>query len=242
MDRRKVVLGVGLLASVGLLPGTGAAQPARDREVPPELESRSKRPTSRRPGKPAKGAGNVRIKGNRLVLTNRPASPGEATTTGGYDGVTPGLPRMPRIHLPRAAHKRCYLTWTGFQMLPTGSRIFLQFNRKPAFAMTNVADSLRIQLKGCRVASWNNTRPLVTRFFKTPVKSARVRQFRGSTELRILLKKSVAARTRTVRLQGWHYLFVTFRHTHSGWTAVRAPKHRRRSKGRKGARRGPQAR
>jgi len=241
MERTRVVLAVGLLASVGLLPGTGAAQPARDPEVPPEMRRRP--PPSPRTGKPGKGSTkHVGIKGNRLVLTNR-STKGRPGTTGGYDGVTPGLPKMPRIRLPRAASKRCYLTWTGFQMLPTGSRIFLQFNRKPTYTITNVAGSLTVRLKGCRVASWNNTRPLYTRFFPTPVRFARVRRRRGNTELRILLKKRVAARSQVMHLQGWYYLFVSFRHTRTRWTRVRkGTRIARPPRRHKRALRGPRAR
>lgn len=149
-----------------------------------------------------------------------------AAPAGGYRGVTPGLPGMPRIHLPKNAQSRCYLTWTGFQLLPTGSRVFLQFNKKPTVKKTVKGAGLTIELPGCGVASWNNTRPLYTRYFPTPVRYARVRKRGKATRMTVLLKKPVTARTRVTKLQGWYYLFITFRHTRSAW----APRIRRRSR------------
>lgn len=168
-------------------------------------------------------------------------SEAQAAPAGGYRGVTPGLPGMPRIHLPKGAQKRCYLTWTGFQLLPTGSRLFLQLNKKPTVNMTVKRAALTIKLPGCRVANWNNTRPLYTRYFPTPVRYARVRRRGKATWMTVLLKKPMTARTRVVRLQGWYYLFITFRHTRSGWAPrIRRPSRRTRRPKRKGSkRRGP---
>jgi len=174
-----------------------------------------------------------------ILLTNGPAT--GSGSTGDYRGVTPGLPRMPRIHLPKNANKRCYLTWTGFQLLPTGSRLFLQFNKKPTVIKTVKGAALTIKLPGCGVANANNTRPLYTRYFPTPVRYARVRRHHKATWMTVLLKKPVAARSRVVRLQGWYYLFVTFQHTGSGWAPrIRRPRPRtRRPKRKRRGRRGP---
>ncbi len=207
------------LTVLGLLLAGPQAQAAPKRELPPDLGPRH-RAVKKRPAK-------------RVVLSNR-----HPTTTGGYNGVTPGLPRMPRIHLPRNHKKRCYLTWTGFQLLPTGSRIFLQFNKRPKVIKTAKGASLTIKLPGCRVANWNNTRPLYTRYFPTPVRYARVRRRGKSTYMTVLLKKPVVARTLVTRLQGWYYLFISFRHTKLGWTyKYKRPKRRTHRRKRKPKRR-----
>lgn len=177
----------------------------------------------------------------RVLLTNRVVTrPGQPT---GYHGVTPGLPRMPPFHLPKDAKKRCYLTWTGFQMLPTGSRVFLQLTKRPKVKTTAKGAALTVTLSGCRVANWNNTRPLYTRYFPTPVRYARVHRRGRSTVMTVLFKRAVATRTRVVQLQGYYYVFLSFRHTRSGW-APRVRRTRRSRRGRprrrRSTRRGPQ--
>lgn len=221
-----------VLSLVGLILVWSDAHAAPEREVPPDLARRRAQATRTRQAPPRRTRKRVLLT-NRTVTRSAPAS--------GYHGVIPGLPYMPRIHLPRNAAKRCYLTWTGFQLLPTGSRLFLQFNRRPTVQKTVKGASLTIKLPGCRVASWNNTRPLYTRYFPTPVRYARVRRRGKATVMTVLLKKPVAARTRVVRLQGWYYLFISFRHTRSGWTVrSRRPSRRtKRTKRKRPRRRGP---
>lgn len=187
-----------------LWPGEALARkPARPRA--------SRHPATRRPTP------------RRLVLTgSRPAA------VGGYSGVTPGLPRMPRIHLPREAAKRCYITWTGFQLLPGGSRVFVQFNRRPGHRVASMGTRIAVTLGGCRVASWNNTRPLLTQFFPTPVRSVDLtrRRRRDPWTLSIVLKRPVHYSVTVTKLQGWTYLFLTFRHGKKAWTPRPAPRRR----------------
>jgi len=218
------ILRPAVLSLLGLFLVSSAAQGAPRHEVPPDLAAR-RRATPKRPAK-------------RVVLSNRNVG----RTTGGYNGVTPGLPRMPRIYLPRNHKKRCYLTWTGFQLLPTGSRLFLQFNKRPTVTKTAKGSTLTIKLPGCRVANWNNTRPLYTRYFPTPIRYARVRRRGKATWMTVLLKKPVASHTTVLRMQGWYYVFITFRHTKLGWTTrttrkkPRARNSQRRAKRRRGPR------
>ncbi len=148
----------------------------------------------------------------RLVLRGTSSS---SAVSGDYSGVTPGLPRMPRIWLPRAARNHCYISWTGFQLLPRGSRLFLQFNRRPSYELVRKPGQLLIELKGCRPAHSNTLRPLDTRWFDTPVLRARLHhRRRGSSREVVRLKRAATPHLRVVRLQGWYYLFITFHHVH----------------------------
>jgi len=224
-----------LMSLVGLILVWPEAHAAPAREIPPNLAPR--RVGATQPGRATPHRPGPR---KRVLLTNRKVT--RHAPAGSYQGVTPGLPRMPRIYLPRNAKKRCYLTWTGFQLLPTGSRLFMQFNKKPTVSTRLKGTTLTIELRGCRVANWNNTRPLYTRFFPTPVRYARVRRRGKTMRMTVLLKKPRAARIRVVQLQGWYYLFITFRHTHTGW-ADRSHRPKRpkikRLKNKRPGRRGP---
>jgi hypothetical protein len=132
---------------------------------------------------------------------------------------------MPRIHLPRAARRRCYLTWTGFQLTPRGSRVFLQLNRRPRYKLLRRDGRLVLELPGCRAAHGNNLRPLITRYFDTPVLRVDVdRRNRRQLRLRIRLRGPVKPHLRVVQLQQWYYLFVTFSHRRGAPVRrVRAP-------------------
>ena len=179
--------GIATITVLGMLVGASPATGAPARKAP-RAQARPKTPTAS-PKAPRRATPPRR----------KPPSPG---TVGDYDGVTPGLPKMPRISLPKKAASSCYLTWAGFQTLPTGSRLFLQFNRKPTYKSTTRARSLLVQLAGCRVANWNNARPLYTRYFPTPIRYSRVRRRRGGLHLSVLLKKPASPRLSVVKLQG----------------------------------------
>jgi len=145
---------------------------------------------------------------------SRPLSdPGIKAASGDYGGVTPGLPAMPTIRLPRDADKRCYITWTGFQLLPTGSRVFLQLNRSPGRTLHVSTGEIRVALGDCRVIHPNILRPMDMRFFQTPVSEARLRWTRrGGATLHLSLSRPAQPALEEVKLQGWTYLFVTFQH------------------------------
>lgn len=180
------------LAAAPARPAPPAARPA---DAPPP----SAAPRARASTPPA-----------RLVLRGGPA---RVEASGEYGGVTPGFPTMPRIVLPRAAATTCYVTWTGFQLLPTGSRVFLQLNRLPDKSLRRQTGEILVDLPGCRVHRWNNLRRLDLQFFDTPVSLVKVRWNRrqGAT-LQVKLKGSASPEVSVVQLQGWTYLFLTFRH------------------------------
>jgi hypothetical protein len=204
------VIGLWVIGS-SLSPTTGSAAPRSD-------ASRSRARPAPPPGRAAPAQPGRRADPRRPPTRG----PRARVSTGEYGGVTPGLPRMPRIRLPRNARRHCYLTWTGFQLTPRGSRLFLQFNRRPAYKLLHHDGRLVLALPGCRVGHWNNLRPLVTRYFDTPVLRADVRRRRrGKLRFRIRLRRPIKPRIQVVQLQQWYYLFVTFRHPHRSPLRVR---------------------
>jgi hypothetical protein len=120
---------------------------------------------------------------------------------------------MPRMVLPRDAATQCYVTWTGFQLLPNGSRVFLQLNRVPSRDLQSAKGEIRVELPACRVHRTANLLPLDLKYFDTPVGSVRVSWKRrmGAT-LRLGLKSPAQPKLEVVQLQGWTYLFLTFHH------------------------------
>lgn len=199
---RAAVLLSGFVTGTSQVAGAAPARAASPGEAPTRA---APAPRRARPNTPPE----------RLVLRGGASGTGSETAAE-YGGVTPGLPQMPRIILPRAAATHCYVTWTGFQLLPNGSRVFLQLNRAPNQEVRSLAGEIQVALPVCRVHHWNNLRPLDLRFFDTPLSGARVRWNRrqGAT-LHLSLKRPAQPQMGVVKLQGWTYLFVTFRHARS---------------------------
>jgi hypothetical protein len=113
-----------------------------------------------------------------------------------YDGVVPGP--TGRNPLPAAPKAGPHLVWTGFQMTPTGSRVFLQTTAPVQFDLDEgrVAKSgkstLAVRLAGCRIHMANNRRRIDTRFFATPVAGVSARQKGHDVEVRIAMREVAA--------------------------------------------------
>jgi hypothetical protein len=114
-----------------------------------------------------------------------------------YDGVAPGSSaRNPLPHLPKTG---TYLVWTGFQMTPTGSRVFLQTTEAVQFAVDEGRPGkkgksiLSVRLPGCRIFMANNRRRIDTRYFATPVAGVSARQKGRDVEVRIALREVASA-------------------------------------------------
>jgi hypothetical protein len=122
--------------------------------------------------------------------------PGPQPTPQRYDGVIPGP--TGRNPLPAAPKAGSYLVWTGFQMTPTGSRVFLQTTVPVPFDLDEgrVAKSgkstLAVRLGSCRIHMANNRRKIDTRFFATPVSGVSARQKGRDVEVRIALREVAA--------------------------------------------------
>jgi hypothetical protein len=114
-----------------------------------------------------------------------------------YDGVVPGT--TGKNPLPAAPKGGPYLTWTGFQMTTTGSRLFLQttqqvqFDLKEGAATKSGKSMLAVLLHGCRIHMANNRRKIDTRFFATPIAGVSARQRGHDVEVNIALRERVEA-------------------------------------------------
>lgn len=215
-------------SSVLLLLPTSRAPLARPAKVSPRARQQAARHASS--GGAAHTRPARRPPPGRMVLApvvlragpTQPSGPGKVGprktrpgARGAYSGVTPGLPALPPLHLSARARARCTLTWTGFQLLPNGSRVFLQSTQRVATTQASTAGLWTIRLPGCRVLTYNALRPLDTRFFDTPILSVRLRKRRRRpAALRVRLRRPATPRIRWVRMQGVYYLFVTFVHPH----------------------------
>ena len=126
-----------------------------------------------------------------MQQTPTPATPQK------YDGVVPGssaknpLPAVPKVG--------SYLVWTGFQMTPTGSRVFLQTTQTVPFTVDegrvgkSGKSTLSVRLEGCRIFMANNRRKIDTRYFASPVAGVSARQKGRNVEVRIAMREVASA-------------------------------------------------
>ena len=126
-----------------------------------------------------------------MQQTPTPATPQK------YDGVVPGssaknpLPAVPKVG--------SYLVWTGFQMTPTGSRVFLQTTQTVPFVVDegrvgkSGKSTLSVRLEGCRIYMANNRRKIDTRYFASPVAGVSARQKGRNVEVRIAMREVASA-------------------------------------------------
>ena len=131
----------------------------------------------------------------RLAVNSAPRRPEE------YGGVTPGAPRL-APGLARMARLRrgagSVVTWPGFQMTPSGSRVFVAMAGTPAVTVTSPSPLVRVyHMVGARIVLSNNRRPLITESFATPLRRAYLRAVRGGVDLVLELRAPVEPNTST---------------------------------------------
>lgn len=135
---------------------------------------------------------------------------GQPRHDGDYQGVTPGRGHAP----PRApaGEGRPVATWPGFQIRPDGSsRFFVQVTTPVETRLSADGEEVSVTLQNATVHLWNNHRPLVTRFFNTPVNVARLVRRGRHAVLRLNLRSSVTPTVTTEQADnGYYYVYVDF--------------------------------
>lgn len=128
-----------------------------------------------------------------------------------YRGVAPGSGNPPPVG-PAPRKRGTAVTWPGFQLRDDGgSRFFLQTNGRVDLRTTIQPQQVVVILERIRIVGRNNRRPLVTRFFDTPVTSARLKP-RGKHAAFVMKLRRPAQPTvsQTQTASGYHYVLVEF--------------------------------
>lgn len=128
-----------------------------------------------------------------------------------YRGVAPGSGNAPPVG-PSPRKRATAVTWPGFQLRDDGgSRFFLQTNGRVDLRTTIQPRQVTVILERVRIAGRNNRRPLITRYFDTPVTSARLKP-RGKHAAFVMKLRRPAQPTvsQTQTASGYHYVLVEF--------------------------------
>jgi hypothetical protein len=119
-----------------------------------------------------------------------------------WSGVTPKPKRSRRV-LPRVDLSKPIATYPGFRMLAGGnSEVWLRVSQPVLVTRKRVENRLRYFMPGTQVGVYNNTNPLVTTHFNSPIAWARLRRVRGGAELIVQLRESIDALHATTREPG----------------------------------------
>jgi hypothetical protein len=149
---------------------------------------------------------------------------------GEYGGVVPGRPAPPpqasaAAGKPRPKPTKPTVTWLGFQPLEgAASRVFVQLSTQGSYSQSVVGKELVVRVEDVRLGAYNQTRPLDTRFFQTPVARVVARRVAkkgrgknrtpGGVELRISFKDTRDVRASDAHIEaasdGYVYLYLDF--------------------------------
>ncbi len=129
-----------------------------------------------------------------------------------YDGVTPGsgntLPKIEELK----GKEGTWVTWPGFLMRDElGSRFFIQSTVPLEFTVVTKKNKITIQIKNAKVFLRNNSNPLVTTHFNTPVKRAYLKRRGKNVDVVLEMKTEVIPTvTQSAVGDGYHYMFIDF--------------------------------
>jgi len=120
------------------------------------------------------------------------AAPKRPSATGGYswsDKPTKRRPRRRARHVkynPSAPHAN----FPGFRLLPDGqSLVWVVLDRQTSVEVRHAANRVTYVMTGAQVYTRNNTRPLVTTHFNTPLQSMRLVQHADGAHLELVLRE-----------------------------------------------------
>lgn len=138
------------------------------------------------PGKPAATCASV------TTLSLRPASSGAVSPVKSQAPARPVSPTSAKASADGGGG--VIVEAPGFRMMPDGSsRLVVHIQGTPQVRQHTMRRRITYVLSNAKVPVNNNRNPLLTRYFNTPVKDARLRQYRGDVLFEIDLRADAVA-------------------------------------------------
>lgn len=113
---------------------------------------------------------------------------------GYYTGVSMGGNQEPPNPPAKLGKSPAVLTWTGFERVSGGSRVFFQLSAEPAYTMRRKGNRITLRMKNTRVKERNNLRLIDLRYFKTPIQTVKVTRRGRDAVATIVLKQTAEPR------------------------------------------------
>ena len=188
-------------------PGTGSLPPAPSTK--PDAPSQDPEPPDRPPvdlrdtWSRSRGGGTsprfVRNGDARVEMPN---------PEGYYSGVSVEGNHVPPFPAAKMGTKPALLTWTGFERTSAGSRVFFQVSAAVATKLTVTGGTLTLRLVNTTINVKNNARNLDLRYFKTPVRSVKLKRAGKDTIATVVLKRGAEPQLTVVDAKAGYKLVV----------------------------------
>lgn len=93
---------------------------------------------------------------------------------GYYQGVSSSGGNLPPFAPKEVGGEAAVLTWTGFERTESSSRVFIQLSAVVTPEISTESGRVFVKLPSTSVKVRNNSRKLITKFFKTPVNEVKI--------------------------------------------------------------------
>lgn len=109
---------------------------------------------------------------------------------GYYSGVSIDGNHVPPFPARSMGTKPALMTWTGFERVGEGSRVFFELSSDVATEVDVKGSVITVRLRNTKINVRNNARSLDLRYFRTPVRSVKVTRKGRDAVATIVLKRS----------------------------------------------------
>jgi hypothetical protein len=144
-------------------------------------------------GAPSPGAPQGSAVGGSSASPPQSGAQADSGRLGGYSwSEKPARARQPARRKRAVSVQQPLATYPGFRVLPNGtSELVLRISKKVAVEMRKANGRVVFALPGVQVGVRNNTNPLITTHFDTPLSRARLSQDKQGAELQLDLREAV---------------------------------------------------
>lgn len=143
---------------------------------------------------------------------------------GYYSGVSIEGNHVPPFPASRMGTKPASMTWTGFERVGEGSRVFFEVSADVATKLDVKGGVITLRLHHTRINVRNNARFLDLRYFRTPVRSVKVSRRGKDAVATIVLKRAAEPKLSWIAGKaGYRLLVVEFAGGEASDAAVEVP-------------------
>lgn len=194
--------------------GTSAAKPSTPPPPPPPTGAPGTAPAA----EPAEPAEPVDLTGtwtysrsgglNPRYVRAREDVETAPNPEGYYSGVSIDGNHVPPFPARKMGTKPALMTWTGFERVGEGSRVFFELSSDVATEVDIKGAVITVRMKNTKINVRNNARTLDLRYFRTPVRTVKVTRRGRDAVATIVLKRNVAPTVSWIAGKANYRLFV----------------------------------
>lgn len=127
---------------------------------------------------------------------------------GYYSGVSIDGNHVPPFPARSMGTKPALMTWTGFERVGEGSRVFFELSSDVATEVDVKGAVITVRMRNTKINVRNNARSLDLRYFRTPVRSVKVSRKGKDAVATIVLKRNATPTVSWIAGKANYRLFV----------------------------------